>query len=112
MDYHVALSPELDLSPEKFAAAWNEAPECRALAEAELVFQPAQGFPLDPQMAQQGLILLAGIAGSLALDALKEAVKGKLTEFFEEKLSGKTSIEVDAIRQPGGAYLLVVTGEA
>lgn len=112
MDYSIALSPELSLSPQDFVTAWNEAPGCRALAQAELVSQPAQGFPLDPQMVQQGLILLAGAAGGLALEALKEAVKEKLTKFFKEKLSQEPAIQVDAIRQPDGAYLLVVTEEA
>jgi hypothetical protein len=34
MDYHIVFSPELDISPEDFATAWNEMPECRKEAEA------------------------------------------------------------------------------
>ena len=109
MDYHIALSPELGLSPEQFVTAWNETAECRGMAQAQLDVQPPEGFALDPLMVRQGLILLVGAAGTLALDALKEAIKEKLTEFFKAKLSKPPSIEVKAIRQPGGAYLLVVT---
>ena len=115
MDYHIAFSPDLGVNPHDFIAAWNDAPECRALAEARLVPQPPQGFPIDPQLVQQGLVLLsgaAGVAGGLALDALKDVVKDKLTDYLEKKLSRKPAIEVDSIRQPGGAYLLVVTEEA
>ena len=115
MDYHIAFAPDLDVSSQDFVAAWNDTPECRALAEARLIPQPPQGFPLDPQLVQQGLVLLtgaAGVAGGLALDALKDAVKEKLTEYLKRKLeplSKKPSIQVESIRQPDGAYLLVVT---
>ena len=115
MPYHIALAPDLHINPQDFIAAWNHTPECRALAEARLAPQPPQGFSLDPQLLQQGLVLLtgaAGVAGGLALDALKDAVKDKLTEYLEKKLSRKPALQVDAIRQPGGAYLLVVTEEA
>lgn len=112
MDYHIAFAPGLGLSPQDFVAAWNETPECRALAEAQLIIQPSQDFPLDPRLAEQGLVLLAGaagMAGGLALDVLKDLVKDKLTEYLKRKLSKKPSIKVESIRQPGGAYLLVVT---
>jgi hypothetical protein len=112
MDYHIAFDPDLGLSSQDFIAAWNDTPKCRALAEAQLTTQPPQGFPLDPQLVQQGLVLLtgaAGVAGGLALDALKDVVKEKLTEYLKQKLSRKPSIKVESIRQPGGAYLLVVT---
>ena len=115
MNYHIALSPDLHVNSQDFVAAWNDTAECRALAEARLVPQAPQGFPIDPQLVQQGLVLLTGavgVAGGLALDALKDAVKDKLTEYFKEKLSRKPALQVDAVRQPGGAYLLVVTEEA
>jgi hypothetical protein len=111
MDYPIAIDPNLDLDLDDFIAAWNATPECRALAEARLIPQPPQGFPLDPQMVQQGLVLLsgaAGVAGGLALEALKDAVKEKLTEYFKEKLSREPAIKLESVRQPGGAYLLVV----
>jgi hypothetical protein len=116
VDYQIALAPDLGVSAEEFVAEWNEAPECRALAEARLMRQVPQGFPLDADLVQQGLVLLSGAAGAvgaLALDALKDALKERLTAYFgrrlEEALPTKHSIEVGAIRQPGGAYLLVVT---
>jgi hypothetical protein len=115
MDYQIAIDPNLGISANEFVMAWNETPACRALAEARSPISSVKGSPLDPQMLQQGLVLLAGVAGTvggLALDALKDSVKDKLTAYFKEKMSRKPSIKVEAIRQPGGAYLLVVTGEA
>ena len=111
MGVHVAIAPDLSLSPEDFVAAWNGAPESAGLAEAKLVRQPPQGFPLDPQLAQSGLVLLstaAGAVGGLVLEALKNAVKERLTEFFKDRLTPKPKFEVTAVRQPDGAYLLVV----
>lgn len=112
MDYPIAFSPDLHLDPQDWIAFWNDAPESRALAEARLVPLATKGFPLDPQMIQQGLVLLANVAGGIALDALKDAVRDRLTEYFKQKLSPKPSIRVDSVRQPDGAYLLVVTEEA
>ena len=114
MDYHVALSPDLDVNAPDLVTLWNDTPECRTLAEAQVSIQPPQGFSLDPAMVQRGIIVLTavgGMVGGLALDALKDTVKEKLTAYLEKMLSRKPSIKVDAIRQPGGAYLLVVAAE-
>jgi hypothetical protein len=111
VDYQIALDPDLGVSAEEFATAWNQAPTCRKLAEAQTSTLSPKSYPLDPQLIQQGLVLLsgaAGAAGALALDALKDAVKDKLTDYFKEKLSRKPSLKVEAVRQPDGAYLLVV----
>ena len=97
------------MDSQDFITAWNGAAECRALAEAQRITQPPQGFPPDLQMIQQGFILLGGVAGGLALDALKDVVKDKLSEYLTEKLSRKAALKVEAVRQPGGGYLLVVT---
>jgi hypothetical protein len=116
VEYHIALAPDLGVSSQDFVAEWNEAPECRALAQAQLIPHPPQDFPLDPQLLQHGLVLLSGAAGAvgvLALDALKDAVKERLTDYFrrrlEEAVPTRRPIKVESIRQPGGAYLLVVT---
>jgi orotate phosphoribosyltransferase len=36
MNHQIVLSPDLGLSADDFAAAWNADPECRAVAEAQL----------------------------------------------------------------------------
>jgi hypothetical protein len=62
MDFYVALAPDLGLSSQDFIDTWNDTIECLGLAEAEHIAQPPQGFPLDPQLAQQGIVLLTGAA--------------------------------------------------
>jgi hypothetical protein len=108
VDYQLVIDPDLGVSTDDFAAAWNETPTCRTLAEARVSTLSPKGTPIDARMIHEGLILLAGTVGGLALDALKDAVKDKLTAYFEEKLSRKPSLKVEAVRQPDGAYLLVV----
>lgn len=118
MDVQLVIDPDLPADACEVVDAWNAAPEARALAHAQLVAQPPVGFPLNPELVQQGLILLVGAAGAaagaaatLTLEALKDAVKARLTEVFREKLARKPRIKVDTVRQPGGGLLLVVTEE-
>ena len=114
MECYVALDPNLDLSSRGVAAAWNAAPERRALAEARAADRAPAAYPLDPQIVERGLIVLsavAGAAGTLVLDALKDAVKEVLSDYFKQKVAPPPQVEVEAIRQPGGAYLIVVTRE-
>lgn len=120
MSYYIALDPDLNVDVQDFVAAWNATPACRDLAEAQLVEMTPKGFPLDPQLAQQGLILLAGAAGgfaagasTLVLESLKDALKDKLTEYFKAKLGPKPAAvpKVEFVRQPDGG-LLIVTGDA
>ena len=112
MDYSIAIDPELDLDLASLTAAWNATPECHALAQAELIDPQATSF--DPGLAGQGLILLTGAAtaaSALALDALKDALKARLSAYFEHKLQRQPPpLDIEWQRQSGGGYLLVVTG--
>ncbi|MBI1882027.1 MAG: hypothetical protein HYR94_27945 [Chloroflexi bacterium] len=111
MDYHIVLSPVLQLSADEVAAAWNEVPRCRQVAQAKRAeTPPTQAFPLDPALLQHGLVFLAGVAGAITLDVLKELLKEQLSRLLKKKLTGRPQpqVVVEAIRQPDGAYLLVV----
>jgi hypothetical protein len=110
MTYHIVLSEDLAVTAEEFAVAWDEAPDCHSLAEAQASFEPPQAFSLDPAL-QQGLVLLSGVAGAIAVDVLKDLVKERVIEFLEQRRAPKPGIRVEAVRQPGGGYLLVVTEE-
>ena len=110
MTYHIALSADLAVTADEFAVAWDEAPDCHNLAEAQPSFEPPQAFSLDPAL-QQGIILLSGVAGAIAVDVVKELVKERISEFLAQRRSRKPAIRVEAVRQPGGGYLLVVTEE-
>ena len=113
-NYHIAFDPDLGVSAQDFIRDWNATPACRALAEAQPDTQGPSSFSLDPQMLQQGLVLLSGMVGAasgLVLDTLKDAVKDRLAEYFKDKLSKKPTIKVSFVRQPGGG-LLIVTEES
>jgi hypothetical protein len=99
MDYQIALSPDLNLTPTDFIAAWNEAPECRAVAEARLAKSvSAQYDPLSVGVAALGSVA-AGVAANALYALIKRIVvkKGvtKQTEFV-------------AIDFPDGSRLIVV----
>lgn len=115
MDVVVAVDPGLGLDAAVFVAGWNETDAYYGLAEARLERQPPAGFPLDPQLVEQGLVFLGGVAGGLALKALETAVSEWVKELLkrrrEKQAAGEPKITVQAVPQPGGAVLLVVTEE-
>ncbi len=115
MDVAVAVDPGLGLDAAALAAGWNESEEHHRLAQARLERQAPAGFPFDPELVENGLILLAGAAGTLAMEGLKAAVKELVTEFMkrrrEKGAAGEPRITVQQVRQPDGAVLLVVREE-
>lgn len=114
MDYHVAFAPDLQVKSQDFITVWNDTPRCCSLAEARLTSEPPRGFPLDPELVEQGMVLLtgaAGVAAGIVIDAVKDVLKEKLTEVLKKKLPEKPSVKVESIRQPDGSYLIVVTEE-
>jgi hypothetical protein len=108
MDCYVAFDPELQIDISDFIAAWNNTADSRELAEARAVSQPPQGFPLDPELIQQGLTFLTGAATVIVGGALKDLLKDKLKEILQKRFK-KPAPKVEWIRQPDGAYLMVVS---
>lgn len=74
---------------------------------------PSISYDIDPDVIQDGLILLATFAGGIMVDTAKSLIKELLTSYLKDKLKRKKQpkVKVEAIRQPGGAYLLVVSEE-
>ena len=64
MDYQIAIDPSLGVNSDDFVAAWNKTPACRKLAAAQTATLSPTGYPIDPQLVQQGLILLSSAAGA------------------------------------------------
>ncbi len=109
MNYQIVISPDLGMQADEFVAAWNETPACRRVAEAGLTDEPADVSMIDPALLQQGLILLGSVAGGVALEAIKELAQERLKAYLAGKFPEKPPpVQVEAIRQPGGAYLIVV----
>ena len=98
MDYHIAFSPELDIDPESFAAAWNEIPECRNAARAGT--SEVRNTQFGPDLLIVVLSVVLGATGS----ALYDLIKTVLTRQGTRKRT-----EIMQYEQPDGSRLLIVT---
>jgi len=101
MDYQIALSPELGLSTADFVAAWNQAPEFRAVAEARV--SESSGAQYDPALLVGAVALLGGVALNVASNAIYDLIKQVLA-----KRGVRQRTEIMQFDQPDGSRLLVV----
>lgn len=101
MDYQIALSPKLGLSPGDFARAWNETPEASEAARAHEVLANPRGF--DPSMA---MVVLESLGWAVAGNALYDLIKMALVRGGVRRRT-----EIRAEERPDGTQLLVVTIE-
>jgi hypothetical protein len=72
--YQIALSPDLHISLEEFANAWNEDDVARTFAEAHLSQAKSSQF-LDPMLVTVLLTVGAGVASDLLTDLIEGVVK-------------------------------------
>lgn len=76
MDYQIVLSPDLDVSPTDFVAAWNADPECQAVTEAKL---KKSTQTLDPNSILFAVLtgIPIGVAANFLTDLVKKTVHAK-----------------------------------
>jgi len=100
VDYQIALTPDLGLSPADFVTDWNAADETRAIAEARLA--PSKGTSYDPfllgTIAVLGSIGL-GVATNTIYDLIKQVIINRGTH---------KHIHITRVDQPDGTHILVV----
>lgn len=101
MDYQIALSPELGLSPQDFITGWNETPECRALAHADLGESTSAQY--DPLLAGAAVAVLGSLALNVVSNALYDLIKKVLA-----KKGVQQRTEIIQLDQPDGTRLLIV----
>jgi len=80
-DYEIILSPDLEISPADFAAAWNELTETHAIGPARV--EKARGAQFDPTLVATILITVAsGAAANLISESIMKIVEkhGKPTK--------------------------------
>ena len=102
MDTQLALAPDLDLTPADFVAAWNETPECRAVAEARV--EAAAGTQYDPLTAAAVVAVLGSIAVNVASNAIYDLIKEALAKRRQPE-----DISISALDMPDGTRLIIVT---
>ena len=109
MDYPLAISPDLTIDAEEFASAWNKDSKSKGMAQASAVGAGKESYPfIDPAMIHQGLIFLAGVAGTVALDVVKDVVKDRITKFLAARPGSDAALPFEVIVIQAGEKSVIV----
>lgn len=109
MDYPLAISPDLKIDAEEFASAWNKDSKSKVMAQASAVGAAKESYPfIDPAMIHQGLIFLAGVAGTVALDVVKDAVKDRIGKFLAARFGSDAVPPFEVIVIQAGEKSVIV----
>ena len=108
--YQIALSPDLHISLEEFANAWNEDDIARTFAEAHLSQAKGTQF-FDPMLVNVLLTVGAGVASDLLSDLIKGVIQRltdkKNTQSGQGALAHKHT-HIEHIKKPDGSEMLIV----
>jgi hypothetical protein len=104
--YHIALSPDLDITPEEFADAWNEATETRDIADVQLSQTSGAKF-LDPVLAAALLSVPATVASSEIYDLIKSVIH-RLQEKKTQSQVPRKHIHIEQTKKPDGTEILII----
>ncbi len=110
MDYPLAISPDLQIDAKEFTSAWNQQPESSKIAHAQMATAAKESYPfITPEMINQGLVLLAGVAGTIAIDVVKDVIKERISKMLSARFGSKAlpPFEVIVI-QPGDKTMIIV----
>ena len=100
----VVLAPELGINAFQFITAWNNAPECRAAAEASLLnFGGASGVVFDPGRLLGRTAVLSRLAEGIDPASLQELVRRALHS--EDR---PQTLEIRQERSSDGSPVLMV----
>ena len=109
MDYPLAISPDLKIDAEEFASAWNKDSKSKGMAQASAVGAAKESYPfIDPEMIHQGLIFLAGVAGTVALDVVKDVVKDRIAKFLAARSGSDAAPPFEVIVIQAGEKSVIV----
>jgi hypothetical protein len=108
--YQIAISPDLHVTLEEFAAAWNEDDVARTFAEAHLSQSKGTQF-FDPMLVTVLLSVGTGVAANL----LSDLIEGVIQRLLDKKntQSNQSTPEhkhthIEHIKKPDGSEMLVV----
>ena len=108
--YQIALSPDLHISLEEFANAWNEDDIARTFAEAHLSQAKGTQF-FDPMLVNVLLTVGAGVASDLLSDLIKGVIQRLIDKKNAQSGQGTPAhkhTHIDQIKKPDGSEMLVV----
>ena len=98
MDYEIILSPDLGISAEEFAAAWNATTETHDIAEAHLA--TPKGAQFDPTLI---VTIIISVTTGVAANAIYEQIKKLL-----EKRKGHKHTHIERTTKRDGTERLIV----
>jgi|GEM_PF-966580 len=108
--YQIALSPDLHITLEEFAAAWNEDDVARTFAEAHLSQSKGTQF-FDPML----VTVLLSVGTGVASDLLSDLIKGVIQRVMDKKSTQSGQVgpvhkqtHIEHITKPDGSEMLVV----
>ena len=108
--YHIALSPDLDITPEEFADAWNEADEAREM-DADIQLSHAKGAQfIDPTLLAAALL---SVPANVASAAIYDLIKGVIHRLQEKKEQAQMQaphrhIHIVQTKKPDGTEILAI----
>ena len=102
----VVFSPKLDINPAEFIALWNDTPECREIAEAQLSQQTRTQFADVPLKV---IVILTGIV-NIGATITTNIVSNRLDEFIKNKFADKqeNSCECKEVKQEDGSIIIKI----
>jgi hypothetical protein len=104
--YHIALSPDLDITLEEFADAWNEAAETRDIAYINLSQTRGAQF-FDPVLASA----LLSVPATVASTAIYDLIKGIISHVQEKKgqpQAPRRHIHIEQTKKSDGTEILAI----
>ena len=105
--YHIALSPDLDITPEEFADAWNEADEAREM-DADIQLSQTSGAKyLDPVLVGALLSVPATVASSAIYELIKSVIH-RLQEKRVQAQAPHRHIHIEQTKKPDGTEILAI----
>ena len=108
--YQIALSPDLHISLEEFANAWNEDDVARTFAEAHLSQAKGTQF-FDPMLITVLLTVGSGVASDLLSDLIKGVIQRLIDKKNAQSIQGTPAhkhTHIEHIKKPDGSEMLVV----
>jgi hypothetical protein len=108
--YQIALSPDLHITLEEFATAWNEDDIARTFAEAHLSQAKGTQF-FDPMLVTVLLSVGTGVATNLLSDLIEGVIQRLSDKKNTQSGQGTPShkhTHIEHIKKPDGSEMLVV----
>jgi hypothetical protein len=108
--YQIALSPDLHITLEEFANAWNEDDIARTLAEAHLSQTKSTQF-FDPMLVTALLTVGTGVATNLLSDLIEGVIQRLIDKKNTQSGPGTPAhkhTHIEHIKKPDGTEMLVV----